>query len=147
MKFDFKGGKDLDRALRELGDPALMRAAGNTAARTAMKPVYNDAKANIAKDTGETARSIKLRTNSKRAKNPGASVVAVSGSYTRKVNGEKVKTQLRGFIAFWLEFGTSKMAARPWLRPAFDGNARVSLGILGKDLWKSIARQAKKAAK
>lgn len=50
-----------------------------------------------------------------------------------------------------LEFGTSKMSAQPFMRPAWDRDHKGMLDRLGKDLWgeiqKSVARAARKAAK
>lgn len=38
------------------------------------------------------------------------------------------------FYGAYLEFGTKKMAARPWLIPALTNSARVILGFLNKAL-------------
>lgn len=42
------------------------------------------------------------------------------------------------FYGYFLEWGTVKMAARPFMRPAFDSQAERSLGILMRRTWENI---------
>lgn len=44
------------------------------------------------------------------------------------------------FYGFFLEFGTVRTAAQPFMRPAFDGKAPQSLDVIGKQLWMSIEK-------
>lgn len=46
-----------------------------------------------------------------------------------------------------VEFGTVKMSARPYLRPAFDGGKEAAVGIIKDELNDGIDRAARKAAK
>jgi HK97 gp10 family phage protein len=49
--------------------------------------------------------------------------------------------------AYWgmfSEFGTSHQAAKPWLRPAFDGSAEDALNMIGQSLGKGVERAADK---
>lgn len=43
------------------------------------------------------------------------------------------------FYGLFLEYGTVKMSARPFMRPAFDENAQASLEILKRALWAAIS--------
>lgn len=45
------------------------------------------------------------------------------------------KPQIYGFI----EFGTSKQPAEPFMRPAFDSQNDAILQTVGRDLWVSLA--------
>lgn len=46
----------------------------------------------------------------------------------------------------FLELGTSKMAARPWLRPAFESSQDAMLQAIGDEMRKRVERIAKKRA-
>lgn len=46
---------------------------------------------------------------------------------------------VRGFFyGYYLEWGTVKMGARPFMRPAFDGQKERSLGIIRTRTWDHI---------
>jgi len=45
------------------------------------------------------------------------------------------------FYGLFLEYGTIKMAARPFMRPAFDTTVQTSLTILSQRLWDAIRAQ------
>lgn len=43
-----------------------------------------------------------------------------------------------GFYGFFLEFGTSKMPARPWARPAWERNKRKVKDIMADELRRGM---------
>lgn len=43
-----------------------------------------------------------------------------------------------GFYGFFLEYGTSKMAARPWARPAFEQNRNRIKEIMAAELRRGL---------
>lgn len=43
-----------------------------------------------------------------------------------------------GFYGFFLEFGTSKMSARPWVRPAFEQNKESIKSIMAAELRRGL---------
>jgi HK97 gp10 family phage protein len=45
------------------------------------------------------------------------------------------------FYGFFQEFGTARHGAQPFMRPAFDGKARQSLGLLHGYLWHAIRKR------
>lgn len=47
---------------------------------------------------------------------------------------------------WWLEFGTSKIPAKPFLRPAFSSTKQQQLEVMRKRMAASIALQARKIA-
>lgn len=52
----------------------------------------------------------------------------------------------RGMFYDWfLEFGTSKMSARPIYRPPFDRGVPPALGSLGRELWRELVGRGLKA--
>lgn len=48
----------------------------------------------------------------------------------------------RAFWGMFLEFGTVKMAARPWLGPAFEATHRAALALVGERLALNISKAA-----
>ena len=52
----------------------------------------------------------------------------------------------KGFHAHLLEFGTVKMAARPFIRPAFDQTKGEALKVIGMELGKGVEKAARKLA-
>lgn len=68
-------------------------------------------------------------------KQTGRLRAAITQEITRSVFGKliaRVGTNL--LYGRWLELGTSKMAARPWLRRALNAKAAVVKAILGKPM-------------
>lgn len=67
---------------------------------------------------------------------PGAPPHQVSGQLLRsiafEVNGNVARIGSNLAYSFWLEFGTKRMQARPFLRPALDQNKNELAAILSK---------------
>lgn len=134
-RIDFKidGAKEMERLLLELG-PRTASKVGAQALRAGAKPIVQEAKRLVPKDTRQLEKAITTKTERQE-----------SGSDTRSVLIGFRKPRSR--IAHLLEFGTSKMPARPFMRPALDGKAGEALDEMGKVLASSITREAQKLAK
>ena len=52
----------------------------------------------------------------------------------------------RAYWGMFQEFGTSRMASRPWMRPAFDATALPAITLSSQELGKGLEREAKKLA-
>ncbi|WP_417848372.1 HK97-gp10 family putative phage morphogenesis protein [Thalassoglobus sp.] len=98
------GVKEIDKKLATL-EQKLQKKVLRKAMRTGMKGIQSEIKARMPKDTGATAKGVKVRAAKKQKR----------GSI-----GIEVRSQDDNYIAKWLEFGTSKMAARPTFRNVFD---------------------------
>jgi HK97 gp10 family phage protein len=59
-------------------------------------------------------------------------------------NGKKVSTL---GTARWLEYGTEKQPAEPWLRPAGAAKAQAAIDTIGRELTRGIDRIVRKLAK
>jgi HK97 gp10 family phage protein len=82
--------------------------------------------------TGKLARSISIR----RDPNP------------RDVTERAViKPSRKAWYWLFIEFGTEKMPARPFLRPAFEARKEEALRVFQTALGKAIKRAARKAAR
>jgi len=83
-----------------------------------------------------------LRKNIARVRLKGRKYASVTG-------GEAyVGVSWRGdaYYGRFLEFGTSRMPARPFLRPAFDARSNEALGIFMDRLRENIERARRRAA-
>lgn len=49
------------------------------------------------------------------------------------------------FYGMFLEYGTVKMSARPFMRPAFDQHAPGTFEAIGKALWRELAAEGASA--
>lgn len=127
MEFEFKveGLDKLDRALK--GVPELVAKELDVALFAAAKHVEAEAKKSIA--SGEkTGRVYKRRTVTHRASAPGEAPASDTGRLVNSITayppqkGESTVVAGRGTVKYasMLEFGTSRMAARPFLFPALE---------------------------
>jgi len=129
-----EGGKELAAALNSL--PARVRKSTLT---------------EVLKDAAEPMRK-SMAKNAPRAE--GAPDIADNMviSSVRSIKGEEGTFKTDEFSAavavgpskgfhygFFLEFGTVKMSARSFARPAFDSNAAKALKDIGRRLWVELA--------
>ncbi len=175
MKITVKvsGLKELDAALGEL-PRSLQRGVLTRTLRKAGQPIADAAEAMAPRDTGELAGSI---TVSPKIKNTvgqsefaaamkaglgkAAAVSALRGA-RRAAKGEaptavmyvgpaKAKTKKDAIKRIVQEFGSSKQAPQPYMRPAWDSQKDAALEIikneLGTEITKTAARLAKRKAK
>ena len=67
--------------------------------------------------------------------------------YRVGVEGGAKKNEATPYYWRFLEFGTVKMPARPFMRPAFENNKGAILQTITDKLRKGLAREASRAAK
>ncbi len=131
VRFAMRGGTDLARALSAL--PAALS-----------KRVVLDG-------LTEAAEPIRARMADRAPRAPGAPDIAdhIAISPAKGEFGEPAVAigPERGFFyGKFLEFGTVKMHARPFMRPAFDELASTTTGRIGGSLWTAIKRAADRGA-
>lgn len=126
------GLKEIADALRGLG-PDIVRNALRSGVRAAAKLVKDDAAARVPVKTGMLKKSIYIKQIREES---GATqqtffVGARSGKKYRK----------RGQDAYYwrfIEFGTAKLPARPFLRPAFDAKKGPAVEKIADQIKKRI---------
>jgi HK97 gp10 family phage protein len=160
-EFQIQGLDGVLEKMRALG-PALSAKGARTAMRKAANVVRDAAKVNAAKlDDPSTpnriADHIGVQFAAKSLKTTGDIMmrVGVRGGAKQYADnrdnrrsgrvGKKFETG--GSVFYWrfLEFGTSKMAARPFLRPALSENIDKATEVAVAELNKAIDRLAQKA--
>lgn len=126
VTFRFEGGEEVARALTQLserGSRAVQREAlteGAEVIRTAIASM-----APRRPPAPDIADHIVLgRLNQTDQHGGGVSIGPEKGRY---------------FYGKFLEYGTVKMNAQPFMRPAFDGTAEQALGVIGRALWRELA--------
>jgi HK97 gp10 family phage protein len=138
-EFDVKGDRALIRRLRKF--PEKLRKKGlRRAARVAMKIVLVDARATArAFDDPNTPQQIWRLITIKEAR------IRESGVRMRVGIAGGAKTQRgKDFPWYWrlLEFGTERMRAQPFLRPALENNAQAVTERFATELASEIEKLA-----
>lgn len=120
----FEGGKELAAALAAM--PArLSRTVQLDALRTGAEPMRRAMERKAPRSDVPPHMADTMTVSNARVEG-GAAAVAVGPSK-------------RGFYGSFVEFGTSRMSAEPFARPAFDETVPVSLAEVGRALWVALA--------
>lgn len=142
-----EGLAELQAKLQDLG-AELGQKILRTAARRAFKPVLDAAKGKAPVDTGNLRDAIKIASVKPKA---GDTVVAVGLIVTNnapkgRVTSEQIESGAPRDPYYWIfaERGKSGQAAKPFLRPALDGNSEQVLSNLKKELEAAIQRAVKR---
>lgn len=148
----FEGGRELEQALSEISSQATRRATGRRALREAGEPIRAEMQLQAPDDplTGaphDLKQSIAMSSRQK------------SGRATRyrKESPTEVVVHIgptkEGYPqAVMQEFGTKHHRAQPYIRKAWDSQGgqtalRRILSALREEIWKSVRRQERKAAR
>ena len=102
------------------------------AIRAGASLVAKEMKANAPKDSGGLRKSIgvvKRKTNNK-------NIILFTVAPRVKKN--------HGFLAHFFEYGTSKMAAQPFMRPAFEAKGKEAIDATKKYMIKRIDKEVAK---
>jgi HK97 gp10 family phage protein len=139
---ELEGVEELTRKLREMGDAVAGKALRN-AARAALVPALERARRIVPEGTvvhktykgrivtpGFAARSIRIKSVRTRDRGIGIALLGV-------------KPEAYYALQF-VELGTSKQPARPWLSTAFEHTRTEQLESLKAALKRSLIRAAKK---
>lgn len=122
------GIKDIDRRLRRL-EPKVGRKVLRQAMRAALKPMVVTAKANAPRDSGELARSIKIRAPKKRKVGVIRLVVRAVPAKEKGLlvqhpkSGKWAMPNKAGFYGGFPEFGTKKQVGQHFMYHTFTSDA------------------------
>lgn len=142
---NLSGFKELAAALRELPQRVAknsLRAAVGAGAAV----IRTEARIRAPRDTGEMAKDILIK---RERDTPGGdtftarySVFVLSGKKSR-LKGKKRDVQRDSYYWKFVEFGTSKMPAQPFLRPAFETKKEEAVKAIGEKLDERIQAAAR----
>lgn len=146
------GLSELQDALREL-DRSVELNVLRTAGKRAMDHIAEEARRLVPVQTGALKASIKVKSRLQRSVQRDAATGKWSSAKGAKgrVNVAVVAGGKGAFHAHLVERGTVKMAAQPFMRPAFDAKHNIAVGTIGEEIARAIdevkAKAARKAAR
>lgn len=176
----FEGFQELEDVLKELSNDLGekdSRRIIRLGIKKALQPVLIDAKAEALKDTGALAASLQIESRIPTKKDRRSKYVSYTdkfiGAVTTASGAKLAKTSFVNLRspealkdrkeaikqvgiksdarAIAVEFGTAKMAGKPFLRPALEKNSSIVISELADHLRTALsryrARQAKKGNK
>lgn len=156
------GLKELGQKLKALPDEITKKGAGGPlllALRRMGVKIQKDAQSRVAVDTGTLKDNIITSRLPRRKRAQGQEGVEVTvrakakkyvdNKRNRKLGrvGGEYNTYGPLFYARFLEFGTSRMTAKPFLTPAFEAAKPELPGMFQKELTRAIDDAVKKLAK
>ncbi len=130
---DVTGTDALLKALKQFPEN-IQKNVMTGAVRAAAKPIIDDARANVPVDSGNLKKSIGV------VKRKSDDKTKIHFSVTPRKGGKN-----DGFYGHMIEFGTSKMAAQPFMRPAFEKQDQQSIEAAKKYMAKRIDKEIEKA--
>ncbi len=147
-----KGLRELSDALRQLPDriarnalrqsvaagAAVIRKDAQSRAPVASKPLPA-----ATPPPGTLKRSILIR-HAKELSSLVSQTYVVGVRHGKKYRGQGKKGNLSqdAYYWRWVEFGTVKMRAQPFLRPAFEANKQLAVQVIAEYLAKRIPQEA-----
>ena len=167
LNFKMDGFKQLERSLSKL-PKELSSGVERTALRTAAKPIEKKAKASAPTGTGKHSGllkksigiTVKKQKKGRNSGNLSARIgirtgfkVSLGMRIARVTKGKRVIGQAYEAFkdptkyAHLVEFGTSREAAKPFMRPAAEGSRGEVASLLAKGYDKGLARIVKKIKK
>ena len=148
MKVDFKGGKALEKALRELDiSQARKKGIARRALTHAAEPIHNEWVRGVDVQRGDLKRSIKIgnraQTRATRRFNRGAGKDIVQ----RFIGIDASENERLPIYAHIEEFGSESEPANPAGRRAWESKKMESFNRIADDLGEEIMKVAKRVAR
>ena len=150
MRVSFKGGRELQAALAELGSVATQKNVAKRALDKAAIPIRDEAQ-RLAPDDPETGTgnflvaSIKIGERALGRRN--RSYRKTNGIVERYVGIDPTVHPRVAFYSEIQEFGKGKTPAQPFFRPAWESKKMVAMDRLADDLTVEIGKAADRAAR
>ncbi len=135
------GIQDAKRALRALG-PAIQKNVITKATRTAATVIAQEVRRTAPRNTGKLKRLIRTSKASRSGPQRRLNIVVRSGDVVYVVYPDA-----DAFYALFLEYGTSKTPARPFMRPAFDQSVGEAIARFQERVIAGVIIEAQKIAK
>ena len=119
IKVRLEGIEELKKIFKQL-DREVKKQIYEKAVQEGAEMVVQTAKAKVPVDTGALKESIKIIESKAGEKGSFSKVGSDIAIHKR----DAVTRQAHGYYSFFTEYGTSRMPARPFIRPALDENSQ-----------------------
>lgn len=146
IRMEMKGWDEFKRGLEQLG-PELATRAGKSAIRAGAKVLSDHVKEATPVGDDDTSRTYKNKSGESVTVDYGHArdnIKVRMGRPKKAFNVVAIVTFGSAFWARFLEYGTVKMAAKPFAKPAFDNATILVLDKIKTSLGASMERLAKK---
>jgi HK97 gp10 family phage protein len=142
VKVKFEGGREIEAALKDLGDQGAAKRTAMRALQLAAEPIRDRWEELAPIDDGDLKASIKIGRAIKafQKRSSGDVVMTFIGI------DESVNAKLH-IYAEANEFGTSSITAQPAGRPAWEMEQMTAFNRLREELWSEIDKTSKRLAK
>lgn len=137
------GLADLEKRLAEFPDK-LAKNVLRGAVRAGAVVIQKEARQRAPKDTGEMARDILVKSPRQTDRGLITYHVYVRTGKKSRLAGKKRNINRDSFYWRFVEFGTVKMAAQPFMRPAFDIKKESAANAIRDYLSARIDKEAAK---
>lgn len=127
VRVEMEGWEELERKLQSLGDRMQSQDVLEEALMAGAEVVREAIAAAAPRRTGILASDIH---------------VSRKGRIKYSV---RIGPGLKGFYGRFLEYGTSKMAARPFMRPAFEASNDAAQEAIRQSIWQAVQEAAERA--
>lgn len=128
--FRVEGLEELERTLRELPDKVEKKVVSQ-ALRKGLKPIQKEAKNLAPVLSGQLKKAIKIRAGKRKKGQVSVNVII----------GDK---DFQNFYPKFIEYGTSKLPANPFMRTAYANKKAEAIGIIEIEIAAGIEREAAK---
>lgn len=125
------------------------RVIRNEARKNLIKVTSSAGKTGISYGSGLTGKNVVIRRKNLKGGENGERYIVTVAYKPHPLYKSLYKKRPIKFndIAYMLEYGTSKQAAEPWLRPAYDLKKKEAMDKMQSDLIKKIDKIAQKTLK
>lgn len=124
--------------LDAMKDTATGESTLRKAAAAGARVLMTEVRAEAPKDTGQLTLGVGMKYSPDRSRTGVIATyeVFVTGDYPNKANGKR--GMRKADVARWLEYGTSKMRPRPFIRPAFAAKKAAAADAVTDSIKESI---------
>lgn len=133
------GFEEIEKLLKKLPDKPAEKAL-RAGVRSGGNIIKKAAQQRVPIDSGTLEKSIFVKTQTKNFRQTGVMQVAIATQSGRTARHD-------AYYAHMVEFGTSKMGARPFMRPALEENTQKVINKAGQIILKRIEKEAEKLAR